>query len=424
MIKRLLTREDGQVLVLTLVCATLLMAFMALAIDVGLLFRARRNMQIAADAAAMAGAMQAFYGPTGNVNSAGQAAAKLNGVDGSVTGNTVTISYPPADGPNKTCGSCVEAQVASSNKTFFMGMFLPGTQTVAARAVAGAPGTGKACGYIMSPSADDALWIHGSGSIVAPGCGMYVNSSQGDALCVTGNSGKSDFSWVDVVGQQGGGNCKGNIGAQTTVYLNAPVLASPWASLPDPSSKCNGTFTTPSGGTLTGSITGPGAGNVACYTNGSSPVTINNATLGPGIYVFNSGVSITGTDYIGGNNSGTTGGATIAVSSGAFNAATTSTLNIYAPTTGTYNGVALYQSPGDTSADTVSFGSSGATFDGMVDAPGAQVTLHDQGGTGTTTNFGFVVGTLYDNSNLNINFTNYTSAHPTTSPFRLVAMVE
>ena len=39
----------------------LLMAFLALAIDVGTLFRARRNMQIAADAAAVAGALDYKY---------------------------------------------------------------------------------------------------------------------------------------------------------------------------------------------------------------------------------------------------------------------------------------------------------------------------------------------------------------------------
>jgi Putative Flp pilus-assembly TadE/G-like len=424
MVKRLLAKEDGQVLVLTLVSATLLMAFMALAIDVGILFRARRNMQIAADAAAMAGAMQAYYGPTSSVTSAGQTAARVNGVDSAATGNTVSISYPPVDGPNTGCMSCVEARVATPNKTFFMGMFIPGMQRVAARAVAGAPSTGLACGYIMAPSADDAFWIHGAGSIIAPGCGMYVNSSQGDALCVTGKSGKSDFAWVDVVGQQGNGNCGGNIGAGTTVNLNSPVQASPWSNLPDPSNQCTGTAITPPGGTLTGTITGPGAGVVACYTNGSNPVTINNATLGPGIYVFKSGVSVTGTDYIGGTSSGTSGGATIAVSSGAFNVATTSDLNVYAPTTGTYNGVAFYQSAGDTSADLLSFGSSGSTFDGMIYAPGAQVELHDQGGSGDKTYFGFVVGTLYDNGKLDVNFTNYTSQHPTTSPFRLVTLVE
>ena len=56
-------REDqsGQVLVLAALAMTALMGFMALATDVGILFRARRNRQIAADAAAVAGALDYLY---------------------------------------------------------------------------------------------------------------------------------------------------------------------------------------------------------------------------------------------------------------------------------------------------------------------------------------------------------------------------
>ena len=47
-----LPRVVVPILVLVVLCMTVLLGFMALAIDVGLLFRARRNVQIAADAAA------------------------------------------------------------------------------------------------------------------------------------------------------------------------------------------------------------------------------------------------------------------------------------------------------------------------------------------------------------------------------------
>ena len=48
--------ESGQTLVLAALMGVLLLGFMALALDVGLLFNARRKVQIAADAAATAGA--------------------------------------------------------------------------------------------------------------------------------------------------------------------------------------------------------------------------------------------------------------------------------------------------------------------------------------------------------------------------------
>ncbi len=57
--------ESGQVLVLTALCMTAFLGFMALAIDAGLLFRAKRNLQIAADAAATAGALDWKYNANG-----------------------------------------------------------------------------------------------------------------------------------------------------------------------------------------------------------------------------------------------------------------------------------------------------------------------------------------------------------------------
>ena len=52
---RILREEDGQTLVMTALCATVLIGFMGLAVDVGVLFHAKRNLQTAADDAAIAG---------------------------------------------------------------------------------------------------------------------------------------------------------------------------------------------------------------------------------------------------------------------------------------------------------------------------------------------------------------------------------
>ena len=59
--KTRLKEESGQVLVVAVLSMTALMGFMALATDVGMLFWNRRNMQIAADAAAIAGALDYLY---------------------------------------------------------------------------------------------------------------------------------------------------------------------------------------------------------------------------------------------------------------------------------------------------------------------------------------------------------------------------
>ena len=51
--------ESGQALIITALCMTCLFGFAALATDVGLMFREKRLLQIAADSAAVAGALEA-----------------------------------------------------------------------------------------------------------------------------------------------------------------------------------------------------------------------------------------------------------------------------------------------------------------------------------------------------------------------------
>ena len=92
-------------------------------------------MQIAADAAAVSGAVDYLYnGSTSSAISAAKAASSTNGVTDGTGGATVTISIPPADGPNAGNASFVESQVYQPEKTLFMGMFGYKKMTVAARA--------------------------------------------------------------------------------------------------------------------------------------------------------------------------------------------------------------------------------------------------------------------------------------------------
>ncbi len=66
--------ENGQAIILTALLMTVLLGFLALAVDVALLFRARRNVQIAADAAAIGATMDYYYnGSVSGAQTVGQA---------------------------------------------------------------------------------------------------------------------------------------------------------------------------------------------------------------------------------------------------------------------------------------------------------------------------------------------------------------
>lgn len=447
--------ERGQVLVMTVFCMAVLLGALGLAIDVGVLFHAKRNMQTAADAAAMAGATELFYNGTTNVTSVAKAAAKANGVDSTVSGNIVMVTTPSTLLSGAACNKCVEVQLATPNPTVFMQTMSRlwtfnnsnnySSINVSAMAVAGAPGASQTCMYVEDPTDASTLWIHGAGDINAPNCGIYVNSDNPGAFCTTGNAGKSTFAEVSVHGGQGSGNCKGAPGPP--VYLNTGVQSLPaqWQNVPsDPRSQCPSVT---SATTLSGDQTknAPGYGNYKCYANGTctststtkkgvttttyscTPVTLSSATLGPGIYVFETGVTISGATTIGGT--GSTGGATVIVTGnssstdmngGVYDTSTATTFYDYAPTSGTYNGIAIYQPSGDTQQLELQFGSGSSIFDGAVLAPTAAVDLHDQGGAVNATVL--VVGQAYVNGQVNL--TNYSNYNPVTTPFLHITLVE
>ncbi len=399
--------ESGQTLVLTALLLTVLMGFMALAIDVGILFRAQRKVRTAADAAAVAATLDYLYfGSSTSAAAAGKAASSQNGITDGVNGNVVTISAPPVDGPNANDTGFVEAVVQQPNPTFFMKMFGFNSVTVAARAVGGTPTSGEACIWLMATSGT-ALSLKGSYKVLAPSCGIYVNSPSSNALSVTGNGGSLTATFLDVVGS----STSNHATSPTAPTLNAPVRKNPWGDLTGPTptnGDCTTTDTTTT--SITGTLAGPGLNNAICYTQA---MTLNNATLGAGTYMFENGVTISGTVTV---NSGT-----LDVYGGTFNQNSTSILNISSPDSGTYNGIAIMQPATNQTALQVQFGASNQTLDGYIYAPGAVVSLHDSGGGITATG---IVAWSMSSQTSQLTIPSYDAKHPTTNVNRIVTLVE
>lgn len=445
--KTRLKDESGQVLVIAALSMSALLGFMALATDIGILFRSRRNMQIAADAAAIGGSLNYLHsGSTSSAIAAGKAAANSNGVTDGVNGATVTISIPPADGPNAGNSLFVEAQVSKPKTTVLMGMFGFKTMTVAARAVAGTPTNGTVCIWIMAPSGSS-MELQGSYSIQAPGCGIYVNSPSSQAFGDTGNGGTVNAEFLDVVGN----SPPSHQTSPTATTINAGPRTSPWGNFNgDSPSDCTHTVDT-SSSTGTPTITSSnvaslvtaylGAGQVVCF---SGAVTFSGVTIGTatstqdshgntiytagssnlGTLLFNHNLTLSGTNSI--------YGAALDMYAGNFSQGN-STLNIVAPTTGTFAGMAFVMSTNDTTATCndphtttpclqLQFGSGSSVEEGYIFAPGAEVYMQDNGGGVTAS--GIVANTMYEKSSpLDINL-DYDNEFPGVTPNRIVTLVE
>ena len=430
--------ESGQVLVLTALSMAALLGFVALATDVGLLFNAKRKLQIVADAAATAAAINYYYSQsTTSAQSAGQTAAAANGASNGSGGTSVVINAPPTSGYHTTAGY-FEAIVSQPNPTFFMKVFNYSSVTVVARAVAGIVGPSDACIYVLDPSASGAMTLQGSFNVDAPACGVIVDSNSSNALQFTGGAGTLTAAWVGVAGGDGGQTGDSTPAPVTGVVpINNPL---PNMTGPNPSTDCAHTSAAT---TVTSTSPEASWGGIVCFTN-TGGVTLSNVTLPTGIYVFEYGVTLSGevsTIPAGETNppsTGYTGGATLDIYGGALSINTNTILELVAPSDSTglsTAGIALLEPAPNSNPITIQKGNATGTITGIILAPDAQLYLQDSGGDNTPctstliTNCAIsfysdiIVGQLFDKT-ATMAINSYSSAYPTDTPLKKIGLVE
>jgi uncharacterized membrane protein len=173
----------GQVMLLVTTALIAVLGLAGLATDTGLLWTEKGQMQTAADAAAVAGALAVVSG--GNVTSAARKDSSVNGFTDDTNGVTVTVNNPPASGSYAGDSSAVETIVRKTEPTFFLRVLGVNSVQVEARAVAH---TGAHdCIYVMDPTASNALVASGSASL-SSSCGIIVNSSSSSAMVSSGSA--------------------------------------------------------------------------------------------------------------------------------------------------------------------------------------------------------------------------------------------
>ena len=376
---RKLQDESGQALVFTALCMTCLFGMIAFAADVGVMLRERRALQVAADAAAVAGASELAYG---GAAAAAQTASAINGFTDGSNGVTVSVATPPSSGPHAGASGYVEVIVAKDQPTLFMKFFSFNSMNVKARAVATDAGIAQSCVIVTSKTASQAMSMQGSFDVSAPSCGVVVNSNAPDALNFTGSGGTLTAGSVGVAG-----SASGKVGDSSPAPVTGIVpVSDPLQDVPAPPYTASSCTTVPTTSTI-----GPASsGGTVCY-NGSgkkSTITLNNVTLNPGIYVMNGDVSFSGTV------TGT--GVTMYLLGGLD--ASNGTLNLTAPTGGSYAGILFFSARTDTSPLTFDKGSASGVLKGIIYAPAAPMQMHDSGGDtsgGLQLTTDLIVNTLY-----------------------------
>jgi Flp pilus assembly protein TadG len=385
--------ESGQVMVLAAGAMLLIIGMAALAVDFGSLYATRRNMQTAADAAAIAGAnaLETNCGTTADCDcskvtactNSGADVATLNGyTNGGANSTTVTVGPPTTAPDNVTGGTFVQATVSQAVPTYFMRALGFPTVNVSATAIAGFAPVGPC---MTSTDKTDSHTIEVSGSAsVDTACEIIDESSNSDGLDTSGGA-IVDASAIALVATSWSGD-DGHVTPKPSTKSAIP--ANPYADLVPPS-QCS-----PSGGC-----------NAACDQTGFKAVL--GSTASPGVYcqgiVVPAGASLSlrpGTYILVGGNGDMVSGSGFMTGSGVtfyntysgkyaykgitFSGSSKTTLS--APTSGAYANILFYQDPsvaatGNSSNGSSITGSSGASLTGVLYFPTTMLTF--SGGTTT-----------------------------------------
>jgi hypothetical protein len=394
-------------MVLTVLCMAVMLGFVAFAVDVGNLLRARRVLQTAADSAAIAGAAEYNIG---DWSSAAKVDASQNGVTDGTSGAVVTVNPAPTSGPHEGVPGYVEVIVSQPQRTFFLSVLNP--TPVAARAVATLLPNPN-CIYTLSsaPANGEGLILQNGASVNAPTCGVLDNATGNVAMEV--QSSTITAKSIAIVGTQ---DVSAGGSISPTPVTGISQVADPLGFLTPPTFDPGSCNNDPA---YTGAQ--PYELMPGCYKgltlNGTGAVTID-----PGLYIINGALnlngsgSITGTDvtfYITYSN-GTPYPTSILYR--------TPAISLTAPTSGTYSGILFYQDPNDLGSMVFLTGNATTTINGIFYLPGTSLTL--DGNAASPFNSSFVVGSLsFTGNNSYFNITPYVSSLGT-SPLSTPRLVE
>ncbi len=415
--------EDGQAMALTAaVIAVVCLGMAGVAIDAGMLYHQKRIVQTAADA----GALAAAAGESSNVSisQAATAAATQNGL-------TVVTSSPTAgqatvmavDGIAGSGGtSYVNVTVTEQTRTFFIGAFNPAFAMVPVTAVAQASylSANNECMLGLSPTgaavpnasgaetdgSTNMVWnttvmsdiaTEGNSKIIAPSCGVE-GCGPASEVAGSGETAASLYAWGsgDIQAESTSAPSYGTDNSGSTITATPTLknctgnpLASTMPPAPTPSTCIDPTWMSQHNGGGGSYTISPGT-----YCNFNTE-NVANLTMSPGLYIVtttfstNSGTTISGsgvTLYLAngaisnsGNYTYVAGGAT------PYGVGNGTTMNISAPTSGTYANIAIWDGNSSSSSpDTLTFGGgANSTFSGDIYAPNTNVVLGN--GTGTST---------------------------------------
>lgn len=278
------------------------------------------QLQAEADAAAYAGGIEKRSGSsTYTVAAMAKSAAVSNGFLADI--GTITVNAPPLSGSHQDAKS-VEVIVQEPVQRFFSKIFTDTAMTESARAVATFQSSADACILALNPSFSKSILFSGNSTLTLKACVLMSNSVASDAIKEQGSSIINVSCLVSVGGTDLTAaatltDCKAPI-------TQAPPAADPFANLPVPTDP--GNCRNDNGNTLQ-----PGNYCSGMGLNGTVNLKPGTYIVSGGDFKVNANANVSGTGvtiYL-------TGDSRVSINGNA-------TLDLSAPTTGTYSGILFF----------------------------------------------------------------------------------
>ncbi len=374
--KRLWNDKRGNALILAGAAMPLVVGSAGLATDTIQWTLAKRQLQRAADSAAMAG----VYAKVDDQSAS-------DAVDKDLTYNHTTgqsLTQKLVTEPTvASYTQVVRVQLAITARASFTSMFIPTAPTITAIAMAAIAPAGKYCVVSLEDSGASGIVDSGNATLDL-GCGMITNSTSLNAAIATGSASVR----ATPVAAVGGIQSARQWGTSTLLPFTV-AQPDPYATvMPTPPPTCANAD--PKIGPAGSTPLSPG-----CYKG----LTINGpVTLNPGVYYIDGGNSSNpnGFDIGAQANVDGTGGVTIVLTNvdpasdkiGNLKINGDAQVQLTAPATGPYAGIAIYQdrrAPNDTSGSSPNLvnGNSNSKFDGAFYFPNQQVGFNGNSGLHT-----------------------------------------
>ena len=252
----------------------ILLGAAGLGIDVAHWELAHKNLQRAADSAAVSATIAYQSNTMADLNAQAAAIAASYNFTTS-NGSTVTANRPPHSGPYMTNSGAVEVVVTQPQPRMFSSLFGNDSVPETGRAVAVAGS--KVCVLALNSNASAAISAQGAVNVTAASCSVYSDSVSSTSVNVGGSAVVSALQ-VGAVGTVSG---QTNIVTTNGIVNNGNVILDPYAGVAMPNySGCNSNYFS----AKTTMTIYPGV-----YCGGFTLNASANVTMMPGIYFMDQG---------------------------------------------------------------------------------------------------------------------------------------